>query len=59
MTRGPLKFKETDLVRAIKSAEKAGRQVVRYEVTKTGSVIIHLGNPDEQQPGNAWDKALS
>jgi hypothetical protein len=60
MTRGPLKFKETDVVRAIKSAVKAGLHAVRYEISaKTGNIVVHVGKADEQQPGNAWDKALS
>jgi hypothetical protein len=32
MTRGPNSFKETDLMRALKTAAKAGLEVVGYEI---------------------------
>jgi membrane peptidoglycan carboxypeptidase len=61
MTRGPLKFKETDLVRAIKSAKKAGLQVAGYEINpKTGTIVVRVGKTDDQpETDNPWDKALS
>jgi hypothetical protein len=49
MTRGPLTFKETDLVRAIKSAVKAGLHVVGFEITKAGSIVVHAGKPAEEK----------
>jgi hypothetical protein len=49
VTRGPLTFKETDLVRAIKSAVKAGLHVVGFEITKSGSIVVHAGKPTEQK----------
>jgi hypothetical protein len=50
MTRGNLSFKETDLVRAIKSAIKAGLRVVGYEVNPTtGNIVVHVGEPTEQK----------
>ena len=57
MTRGPLSFKETDLVRAIKSAIKAGLQVAGFEINpKTGSIVVHTGKPtDEPITQNPWD----
>jgi hypothetical protein len=59
LTRGHLTFKETDLVRAIKSAKKAGLHVVGYEVNpKTGSIVVHVGEAAEQTDSNPWDKAL-
>ena len=63
MTRGPLSFKETDLIRAIKCAIRAGLHVVGYEINpKTGSILVHVGKPTEQtetEPdANPWDKAL-
>jgi hypothetical protein len=61
MTRGPLKFKETDVKRVVKSTREAGLEVTRVEVTKTGSIVVHVCKADEQQPeiGNPFDKALS
>jgi hypothetical protein len=56
MTRGPLSFKETDLMRAIKCAIKAGLHVAGYEITKTGSIVVHVGKPtDEPITQNEWD----
>jgi hypothetical protein len=56
MTRGPLSFKETDLVRAIKCALKAGLQVAGYEITKAGSIVVHVGKTsDDSIADNPWD----
>jgi hypothetical protein len=49
MSRGPLSFKETDLMRAIKIALKAGLQVVGFEISpKTGNitVTVHTDKPE-------------
>ncbi len=64
MTRGPLTFKETDLMRALRCAPKAGLQVVSYEITKAGSILVHTGQPandNAAQPDldDDWDKALA
>lgn len=57
MTRGPLSFKETDLVRAIKSALKAGLQVSGFKITKAGSIVIMTGQPAEASLAqNPWDE---
>lgn len=57
MTRGPLSFKETDLVRAIKSAVKAGLQVAGFEINpKTGGIVVHTGRPTDELAQNPWDK---
>ena len=62
MTRGPISFRETDLVRAIKCAIKAGLHVAGFEITKAGHIVVHAGKPAEQtetEPdANPWDKAL-
>jgi hypothetical protein len=62
MTRGPLSFKETDLMRAIKCALKAGLQVAGFEINpKTGSIRVDTGQPanDNAEPDGDWDKALA
>jgi hypothetical protein len=62
MTRGPLSFKETDLMRAIKCALKAGLEVAGFEITKAGSILVHTGQPPNDnaaQPDSDWDKALA
>jgi hypothetical protein len=49
-------------MRALKTATKAGLEVVGYEINpKTGNIVVHVGKTDEQQPeiGNPWNKALS
>ena len=60
MTRGPLSFKEADLVRAIRSAIKAGLQVVGVEISpKTGNITVHVGaaaNDNKADAGNPWDE---
>ena len=58
MTRGPLSFKKTDLMRALKTAIKAGLEVVGYEINpKTGNIVVHVGKADEQpEIGNPWDR---
>jgi hypothetical protein len=60
MTRGPLSFKETDLVRAIKSALKAGLQVAGFEInSKTGNITVHTGGKSEAaNDSDSWDEAL-
>jgi hypothetical protein len=60
MTRGPLSFKETDLVQAIKSALKAGLHVAGFEISpKTGNIVVHAAKSDEAKDGDdSWDKAL-
>ena len=44
MTRGPLKFNETDLLRAIKSAVKAGLQVTGFKIKTTGDIEIRTSH---------------
>jgi hypothetical protein len=49
VTRGPLTFKESDLVRAIKAAIKAGLKVAGFEISpKTGNIVVHTDKPDEE-----------
>ena len=56
MTRGPLSFKETDLVRAINSAVKAGLHVAGFEINpKTGCILVHVGKPTAETTQNEWD----
>jgi hypothetical protein len=58
VTRGPLSFKETDLLRTIKCAVKAGLHVAGFEVNpKTGSIVVHAGRPNEERiVQNPWDE---
>jgi len=62
MTRGPLRFKETELVRAIKSALKAGLQVAGFEINPTtGNIVVHTDKPEEKESAsdiNPWDRVI-
>jgi hypothetical protein len=58
MTRGPLKFKETDVKRLVKSTREAGLKVTRVEVTETGSLVAHTDEPanDNASPLERWKR---
>ena len=59
MSTGRHKFKLSELKRAIRGAKAAGLSVANIEITPTGSLVVHAGNPAEntEQP-NEWDQAL-
>jgi len=51
-----LKFTENDLVRAIKSALKAGLAIARLEIDpQSGKIIIITGKATEPEEPNPWD----
>jgi hypothetical protein len=45
-------------MRALKTATKAGLEVVGYEINpKTGNIVVRVGRADEQpEIGNPWDR---
>jgi hypothetical protein len=47
MARGPLTFRQQDLVRALKAAKAAGIEVARVEIDKSGRIIVVAGKPAE------------
>ena len=57
MTRGPLTLRETDLMRAIKCAVKAGLHVAGFKITKAGNIeVMTVGaKVAERDNGNEWD----
>jgi hypothetical protein len=57
MSRGPLKFRQTDVTRAVKGALSAGLTVQRVEVDKTGKIVVVIaGNEQESaEEPNPWD----
>ena len=61
MSRGPLTFKLTDLKRALKGAAELGHQVIGFEITKAGSILVHTGKTSQPIPSteDEWDKAIS
>ena len=48
MPRGLQIFKQTDLLRAIKTFQKAGLPVARAEIDRDGKIIVVTGSPSEQ-----------
>lgn len=63
MTRGPVSFKESDLIRAIRCAIKAELHVAGFEITRAGNILVHAGKPEEVDTAedadrNPWDKAV-
>jgi hypothetical protein len=62
MSRGPCTFKQADITKAVKAVAKAGVQVARVEVDKSGRIVIITGKPGEANGGesaNPWDTVLS
>lgn len=59
MSRGAQTFKQGDVTKALKAAEKAGVEVQRFEIDPaTGKIVVFAGKPDESQkakPANEWD----
>jgi hypothetical protein len=56
MGHGPATFKETDLTRALRAAQKAGADVVRVEVGRDGRIVLVLKNGDKVlTERNEWD----
>lgn len=45
MARGPSRFRQTDLVRAIRATKAAGEEVSRIEVDSAGRLRIILAKP--------------
>jgi hypothetical protein len=61
MGHGPSTFKESDLVRALRAAQKAGRKVTRVELEKDGKValVFKTGTEDAHSSEvNEWDEAI-
>jgi hypothetical protein len=61
VTRGTLTFKGTDLKRALAAAKEAGLEVMRFEITKAGNIVVHVGKVDMEAANDddEWDKALN
>jgi predicted metal-dependent TIM-barrel fold hydrolase len=49
MSRSDLKFKESDVRRAIKSVRKAGERVARVEIDPSGKIVVIVG-PEAAPP---------
>jgi hypothetical protein len=47
MARGPLSFRQRDLVRALKGAKAAGLEISRVEIDKDGKIVVIMTKSDE------------
>jgi hypothetical protein len=62
VARGPLTFRQNDLVRALKGARAAGLDVARVEIDKAGKIVIvtEQGSTSLTEPSeNPWDEVLN
>ena len=58
--RGPLPFKQKDVVRTMRSAKKGGLDIGHVEVvTKDGTTIRVFGRGEATQDNNLWNEVLS
>jgi hypothetical protein len=57
MSRGPQRFKQADVTKAVKGAIAAGVQVAGVEVDACGRIRVIVGNPAGAPNGHAneWD----
>ena len=62
MGHGPCTFKEVDLIRALRAANKAGVEVARAEVGRDGKIVLVLNKDGEALPNserNEWDDEVN
>lgn len=53
------RFRQSDLTRALRGAEKAGMHVERVEIEAGGRIVIFSGSPGSRGgPFNPWDEEL-
>lgn len=60
MSRGPHSFKQIDIVRALKAAEAAGKEVAGFRIDRSGQIVVIFGKPaaGESLSRNEWDDVL-
>jgi hypothetical protein len=58
MARGPYKFKQRDITRALKGARADSYDVARIKITRDGSIVLHHDDerPDEKSALEAWEE---
>jgi hypothetical protein len=58
MSKGPLTFKQTDLLRAIRTSQKAGLSIARVEIDRDGKIVVVVreGMTIQGSAGNEWDE---
>jgi len=58
MARGEANFKQQDLTRALRAAKAAGIEVERFEVDKTGKIVVVTAQPamdTSDKSDDEWD----
>jgi hypothetical protein len=61
MGHGPCTFKESDVTRAIKAAEKSGKKVVRMEIDPNGKIALDFNTTSKGSASierNEWDEVI-
>ena len=54
----PSRFKQSDIVRAVKAAEAAGMRVGRFEIDPSGRIVVIRDSGQEATGPNEWDVVL-
>jgi hypothetical protein len=59
MPKGSLLFKEADLLRAIRTSQKAGLSIARVEIDRDGKIVVVVGEGKMAQEStvNEWEGA--
>jgi hypothetical protein len=55
MSKGMLTFKQTDLLRAIRTSQKAGLSIARVEIDRDGKIIVVTGNGNAKAENTATE----
>jgi hypothetical protein len=58
VSRGPARFTQRDLAKAIKAVAAAGMSVAEIRVDRNGAAIVTVGAADKTKPyeRNEWDQ---
>ncbi len=57
MSRGAQKFKQSDVVKALKAATLAGLKVRRTVIDPNGSIVVEFGEPEKSTASGQYDWA--
>lgn len=58
MSQGTHRFRQSELTRAIKAAEAAGKEICGAEISTDGRILLVFGKPSEQSEINELDTIL-
>lgn len=58
MPRGPCTFRESDVRRAVRAVEAAGKEVAAVEIGGGGKIQIVIDKLGAQELINPWDEVL-